>query len=438
MATTRPCIVGTMGSTKYYETTMTASELARSVRPSRETDGWASQSIDERIQRDVNLPRIRNTIVPYLANHPDRFFGSFIVIADQGMLTFEPLSKMVSDIPGAYRDSVESIGFLTIAGKGDLIALDGQHRLVAFREVITNPANLGPMAGQVGNDEVCVIFLEFEDSVKTRRIFNKVNRNAKPTATSDNIITSEDDGFAIVARRMLEPDRDGPLAARTVGGATWEPVEWTRTTLPRNSTRFTTLSAVYEAVKAVLSAAGFRDFSEKDNPVAPPEEMLEQATDVAIDWFRTLLGLPQYKEVFTDPEIIPVIRHSPVDERSLLMRPAGQIALARGLVKAQSYGEEKHNLATLVHRVGQMSWSADPLGYWRDVLVRPDGRMIAKADAYDLAAELITYMIVPEYSAEERDRLWKRWNEIRGRDPYSPIDEIDDQQQPEDLPESVC
>lgn len=434
MATTRPCIVGKMGSTKFFETTMTAGELARSVRPSRETDAWATQSIDERIQRDVNLPRIRNTIVPYLANHPDRFFGSFIILADPGMLTFEPLSKMAPDLPGAYRDSVESIGFLTISGKGDLIALDGQHRLVAFREVITNPGQLGPMAGKVGDDEVCVIFLEFEDPVKTRRIFNKVNRNAKPTGTSDNIITSEDDGYAIVARRLLEQDRDGPLASRPRSGGTWEPVEWTRTTLPRNSSSFTTLSAVYETVKSVLAAAGYRDFSEKDNPVAPPEATLEQATEIAFDWYRAVLALPAYRDAFEDPDVIPVRRHSPTDEGSLLFRPAGQIALAKGLVQAHEYGDERPDLSTLVDRIGQMNWSADPFGYWRDVLVRPDGRMIAKSDAYDLAAELITYMLVPTYSPEDQDRLWKRWNETRGRDPYTPMDEVDEERLPEDLP----
>ena len=42
MPVTRPCIVGRMGSTRYYETTMTGRELASSVRPAKETDSWTS------------------------------------------------------------------------------------------------------------------------------------------------------------------------------------------------------------------------------------------------------------------------------------------------------------------------------------------------------------------------------------------------------------
>ena len=86
-----------MGSTTYYEITMTARELTNSVRPARETDSWASASIDERIQRDVNRSRVMSTIVPYLAQHPDRFFGSFIVLVPKGAVEFEPCLLYTSD-----------------------------------------------------------------------------------------------------------------------------------------------------------------------------------------------------------------------------------------------------------------------------------------------------------------------------------------------------
>lgn len=437
MATTRPCIVGQMGSTRFYETTMTAGELAKSVRPARETDGWATASIDERIQREVNTTRVRNTIVPYLANHPDRFFGSFIVLADQGMLNFEPLTKLVGDLPGAYMDSVESMGFLTIKGKGSLVALDGQHRLVAFREVITNPAELGAMAGSVGDDEVCVLFLEFESAVKTRRIFNKVNRNAKPTGKSDNVITSEDDGYAIVTRRLLDVDFDGPLAKRDTEDGPYEPVEWMSTTLPKSSNKFTTLSAVYETVKEVLMARGYSDFGERENPVAPPEKALSEAYELIADWYRTLLTLPVYAEALEHPSKIAGIRHSPTDPRSLLLRPVGQIALGKALVRAEEESKGADSLPVLLDRVAKISWSPSPNNIWRDVIVRADGRMIAKKDAYELAADLTCYLILPGLPEEQVTKLWQSWNTARGRDPFSPVDDLEDDQMPQDLPEQI-
>src|SRR5436190_6567139 len=91
MPVTRPCIVGRMGSTTYYETTMSGRELASSVRPAKETDAWATASIEERMQRKFDMKRIRETIVPYLAQHPDRFFGSLIVLVPKGSIEYEPL-----------------------------------------------------------------------------------------------------------------------------------------------------------------------------------------------------------------------------------------------------------------------------------------------------------------------------------------------------------
>ena len=436
---TRPVIVGKMGTTTFYETTMTAHELAGSVRAARDTDDWASASIDERIQRDVNLNRVKNTIVPYLANHPDRFFGSFIILARADTLSFEPLTDIVGKLPAAYANAVQNVGFLTMSGRGELVALDGQHRLLALREVITNSAELGAMAAKVGDDELCVLIIEFESAVKTRRIFNKVNRNAKPTGKSDNIITSEDDGFAIVTRRMLDADFDGPLAARDTDFGRWELVEWAQNTLGRTTERLTTISAVYEVVKDVLTSRGYRDFSEKDNPVSPPEAALLEATEVMVEWFKTLLSMGVYKDAIETPGTIPGIRFSTTDPRSLLLRPVGQIALALGLVRAQelSADDSAKMLMTLVNRIPLINWSASPGNYWRDVLVKPDGRMIARREAYDLAADMVAYLITPNYPEESRDGLWRAWNKMRGRDPFTPIDELEDDQVPEDLPGQV-
>jgi DNA sulfur modification protein DndB len=436
---TRPVIVGKMGSTTFYETTMTAHELAASVRAARETDDWATASIDERIQRDVNVARVKNSIVPYLANHPDRFFGSFIILARADTLTFEPLSDIVGKLPAAYANAIETMGFLTMSGRGELVALDGQHRLLALREVITNAADLGAMASRVGDDELCVLIIEFESAVKTRRIFNKVNRNAKPTGKSDNIITSEDDGFAIVARRLLDNDFEGPLASRETETGRWEMVEWTQNSLTRSTERLTTISEIYEIVKDVLTSRGHRDFSEKESPVAPPEVALQTATEVMVDWFNQFLSMSVLREFMLAPSSIPGIRYSTTDPRSLLLRPVGQIAVALGLVRSQEIAKDfsSATLKALVDRIPLINWSASPGNYWRDVLVKPDGRMIARKESYDLAADLVAYMISPRYSEEARDGLWRSWNKARGRDPFTPVDQLEDDQVPEDLPAQV-
>lgn len=437
MAITRPALRGTMGSTTYYEVTMTARELTNSVRPARETDAWASASIDERIQRDVNRTRVMSTIVPYLAQHPDRFFGSFIVLVPKGSVEFEPLTDLVGNLPAAYRSSSKNIGFLTI-DKGELIALDGQHRLLAFREVIQGGPNLGPLWSVVGDDEVCVLLLEEESPQKTRRIFNKVNRHAKPTGRSDNIITSEDDGYALVTRRLLDTDLDAPFAPRTVNDQQYEPVNWTSNTLQPKSWKLTTISALYESVQDILTYEGYRGFSEKESPIAPDESTLDTAYEKVAAWWEDILSMNAYKAALKDPSTIPSTRFDSDDPHTLLLRPVGQIALVKGLVRALTESNGDLTRTAAIRRANMLDYSCPPSSMWRDTIVRADGRMVARKEAYELAARLIAYMIAADYMSEEStQRLWEDWNKARGKDPHSELDELDEHEQPEDLPEPL-
>src|SRR5690606_8270280 len=135
-------------------------------------------------------------------------------------------------------DLIPRMGFLTIDG-GRLVALDGQHRLVALREIVAGRVEAeGEYRDAIADDELCVVFVQHESLEKTRRIFNKVNRHARPTTPTDNIITSEDDGYAIVARWLVENDPplglEEPAPPLALFDKSGEPlVEWRSTNLPQ-------------------------------------------------------------------------------------------------------------------------------------------------------------------------------------------------------------
>src|SRR4051794_28111249 len=132
MAMTVPAIKGQMGSNVYYETKMRAQELVQAARVASERDTWASLSIDERLQRDLNKKRVREEIVPYLAKSIDRFFGSVIILIEDAEIDFESAGKyLAKDVPAAYRKTFEHTGALTIDG-GKFIIIDGQHRWAAL------------------------------------------------------------------------------------------------------------------------------------------------------------------------------------------------------------------------------------------------------------------------------------------------------------------
>jgi DNA sulfur modification protein DndB len=422
MPVVRPCIVGRMGSTTFYETIMTGREIASTVRPAKETDAWASASIEERMQRTFDIRRIRETIVPYLARHPDRFFGSLIVLVSKGAIEFEPLATLLHEpLSAAYRDSARHMGFVTIE-RDELVALDGQHRLLAYREIVAGGPALGAYAGEAVDDEISVLLIEFETPQKTRRIFNKVNRHARPTSRSDNIITSEDDGCAIVARWLLDPDKDAPLAARWIQGERVELVNWTSNTLGQNSRHLTTVSAVYETVRDILRHSGFRGFDEASNPVAPADQELEEAFAVAARWWASILRLRVLQPALDDPSQVPLQRLDAGHEAALLLRPTGQIALVRGLTRALD-ADALTTPAELISRADAISWRTTADSIWRGSLVRPDGRISARKDAVALAAELVAYLLLGEqFDASRRDELERAWNRARGSvDEHLPV-----------------
>jgi DNA sulfur modification protein DndB len=76
MATLIPAIKAKLGNTEYFESTMKVRDLVQAVRPPKEMDTWANLGIEERMQRDPDIKRIKSQLVPYLVRNPDRFFGS--------------------------------------------------------------------------------------------------------------------------------------------------------------------------------------------------------------------------------------------------------------------------------------------------------------------------------------------------------------------------
>lgn len=386
MALVIPCIAGKMGDTTFYETTMPARELVTGVRPASELDNWASMSIEARMQRDPDLKRITTDIAPYIAKSKDRFFGSVIVLVYDGEVVFESMVELGGKLPHAYRSAGSHIGFVTIDG-GSLIVLDGQHRLLALEKVIKNEVT-GSQSREVPNDDICVIFITHEGDEKTRRIFNKVNRYAKATSRGDNIITSEDDGCAIISRWML---RDGEPLGNIEGE---ELVNWKSNTLPPRSTKLTTISALYEAVKLILAATGVK-LDEKERPC--DEDLEAYMEEVSHFWKMLLTGVPAYREALDDVTRIPALREDSAPT-ALLFKPAAQVALIKGLIIAKAGG--RLSLEEAVRRMHSIDW-AMTAPMWKDVIVRASGAIDASVAAREPAAQLIAYLLAGDLMSDD-------------------------------------
>ena len=406
MATIIPAIRGRLGNTTYYETTMKVSDLVKSVRPPKELDGWTGFSIEERLQREPDMKRIRSDLAPYIANSQDRFFGSIIVLVWEGELEFESITAFISKLPAAYRSGAEAMGFITIDGV-TLVVLDGQHRLLALRAVHLGDVS-GSASGTVANDDVCVIFVQHEDLLKTRRIFNVVNRYAKQTGRGDNIITSEDDGYAIVARSLLADDQ--VFGRRKVGSELKDFVEWRSNTLGKRSLPFTTISAVYESVKLILGHNSVPPLREQ----RPSAEELEQYEIHARGFYEMLMErVDAYAAASRDMGRMPEFR-SDDSPTALLFKPAGQIAVVDGVFRAVK--DTGIDIETALDRLNAVpDWSMSNV-LWRDVIVKSGGNIEAGPDARRRMSALLAYLLAADrMDAGQKLSTWRMFNDARQR-----------------------
>ncbi len=399
-----PAIAGSMGSTKFFQVVMRADELAAIVRAAMDFEEFDSFLISEKMQRALSEERVEKQIVPYLTNSPDRFFGSMIVLVyEPDQFEFEELSSFDVDF-GAYQGSANRMGFLTVGG-GKLFALDGQHRLHALRTVVTRDRtprlNLkieGPYRNDVASDTLSVIFVEFESIEKARRIFNKVNRYAKPTTKATNILMSEDDGLAIIARCLASLDDPQKFDSMTKPPIPEKmsnrhgTVNHHKASLVRNDGHLFTLEVIYKSVAAITSATGFSPMDEASTIVRPDDEVLRAAYEECAKWWIALVGqFHAFKAALTTPGLISEMRDFD-GFYSLALRPIGQEALIAGLMKAHELSGEKPEV--LIDAANKIPWDFED-SLWHGVFLgggEKRFRIITRNTR--LGTDLITYMLV--------------------------------------------
>ena len=412
MASVYPAMKGKMGSTEYYLLTMKATDVFQSFIVPSEVDGWGNLDIEERYQRQINYKRVRDSMVPYLANDLDRFFGAFIVEIQQADgMHFESANSMIGrSVPVLYKTAAKDFGFLTLTGSEQLIPLDGQHRLAALKFAITgkdekqnNIGGISPNAS-IGDDDIVVMMIK-HDGKKGRKIFNKVNRYAKPTTKSDNLITADDDIVAVISRSAIA---DELIPSRIINLSS--------NTLPKSSYQFTTLAAINDITRYFLERGEGASISDG---ILPPKNDIDRYKIESQEFWREMLASVQlYKDVQNDDESRDDARKD-LRENYVLGKPAGQVALGYA-VSNMKYGQtsagSRLSWVEIYKRVNYVNWRVNnPL--WQNVLLRGANPMAGKGDKV-FAGRFLAYMmgIKDTNTRQMRDTYKARFatNEQRG------------------------
>lgn len=395
MPTTIPALRGKFGKTEYWLTTMRIAELITKIQMPTDIEGWDEYTVEEKFQREVNVRRVIQEIAPYFASDENRFTGSLVLaILNPDNIEFEPLGDFSGskNVPGLYRSASREIGFLTLNGGEMLVPIDGQHRAKAFKFAMNGTDDNGrAIAGiksntALGEDQAPVILMKF-DKVTSRLIFNKINRYAKPTTKSDNLITDDDDAIAVITRRLL--DKMLPMRLVKLGS----------NTLPANAPELIPIATFYEANLAIAS----------ELPGAgKPTQMNEEQRNIAEGeihevWNLLLDRIDLFAAALYDTTAQGDATRIRIREDTLLGKPIGQLSLVRAFLLMKERCEGVPGIV-LCERLNKVDWGLNQ-PQWENVLMASNGRVMSGKTTVNRAAKYIAHLGGAQLTSEERDEL---------------------------------
>ena len=368
-----PAMKARMGDWDYYIVRMTMREIAREVRLA--SDLWEDNTLSDAIQRELDESRVKQQIVNFLSRRDDRFFSSIVVAAIGG----EPNWRVIGTQFG------EVFGELSFRVDPRYYALDGQHRLRAIQELMSDLAGAPPGFDQ---EELSVLVVVREDQdaddaiwlQRYRRLFSSLNRYARPTNLDTNIIMDEDDLFAIITRRLITdhdffrspgPERDS-FRVLTRGKA-----------LKSGASHFTSLQTLYAMNRILLMPTGMRQRWGGAKELRaflqfrPDEPEIDRYFDFATRvWNALLSAIPDLKE---SPELMRFhdLPETDADEHRdhLLFWPIGQemfADVARALMDEHGLDEDADvaSMTTVLSPLKSVNWDMHDLP-WRYLLLVP-------------------------------------------------------------------
>ena len=404
MSMSLPAFRGKFGSTEFFLCTMYVGEFTQKVRIPKELPGWDDLTPEEKWQRDVNYNRVKKQIAPYLATDPDRFIGAFIVAINnyEDNVFFSPLSKAGLKFPDhMHKQMVEKFGVLQLSGQETLVPLDGQHRLAALRMAIDGKDERGAdldfsSGADLADDTVSVILIRHEPQ-KARKIFNKVNRYAKAVSKNDNIITSEDDIAAVIARKEVCPN----LIPINV-------VNLESNTLSAKMGKFTTLNVIYEINVHLIEQLFLEGKKKLDTSKLPSDADCHAMTSCVLNFWKDFLTVESFAGALIDTSADGNSVRGELLEGSCIHKPIIQRALAEAIVRLRIQNERgapNLTMNEILSRINQIDWSTDN-SVWHGVLMDHSGsKVISGAAAMKFAARMIAYKLGEDLDHKELENL---------------------------------
>jgi DNA sulfur modification protein DndB len=394
-----PAFEAKVGSWTYYTCLMKYGQVAREIQFAHDLGG--NQDLGTMIQRGIGART--KEITDYLLTNKARFLGSLIVAVWGGHPEYTPL-VMAADAENQemLRGIDRNFGVLTFDGTHTYFALDGQHRLKAIKDAVKQDRDL------IDEDISVIVVPHFDTETgrrRTRRLFTNINRNVKTTTAQENLALDEDDGFAILTRRLLDEHeflmRDGVVRVFTRQGQEGD-LRLAHRQVPVTAAAWTTIGVLYDIVRGL----GFGlDLSMYRQSQRASDEVLDASYDIVVKRLDELLDACGDLRDLYEAQPAPADLRAPKGrdgQGHAFMRPVVQIQVAK--VVHQIMEDELLGWPELMTRLKSLDWRIGTAPFSAVWLDTPDtarkGKMISGRDHADLLHDLLLVHLAPSSKAQ--------------------------------------
>ncbi|MBH0781542.1 DGQHR domain-containing protein [Nocardia bovistercoris] len=397
-----PAFEAKVGNWTYYSCLMSYAAVAREINFAHELGG--NQDLGTMIQRGVGVRTAE--ITDYLLTNENRFLGAIIVAAWGGAPEYLPLEmEKNSESSEVLAGMDKNFGVLTFDGTHQFFALDGQHRLKAIKDAVKRDPELG-------REDISVIVVPHFDNEegrrRTRRLFTNINRNAVKTTAQENIALDEDDGFAILTRRLLDDHKflrsNGVVQVFSKVGNDGELKLATRS-IGVTETAWTTIGVLYDLVTDL----GF-DLDESMNRGSQraTDDILDESYEILAQRIDELLVACGNIRARYESHATPKDLRAPKGrdgEGHPFMRPAVQVQV----VKAARHIMEQRLLEwpELLRRLSELDWKMTSAPFSVVWQTTPDGpagsrtgKMISAKDNNEALNQLLLAHLAPSNKSQ--------------------------------------
>lgn len=406
-----PAFKAHVGDWDYYLCLMSYAQVAREINFAYEFG--VNKDLGSMIQRGIGVRT--QEITKYLLQNNRRFLGALIVAAWGGDPEYLPLRMDDSEDQGVLSGVDREFGVLIFDGTHQFFALDGQHRLRAIKDALKQKPELG------SEDIAVIIVPHFDDAdgrQTTRRLFTNINRNAVKTSAQENIALDEDDGFAILTRRLLDEHpfigKDGVVQVFSKRGEEGELRLATRQ-VPVSGSAWTTIGVLYD----MLRTLGYDlDGTMHVLTQRATDEVLDESYDILSRRLDHLLDAcgdlaKQYDSAISGKEL-----RSPKgleNDGHPFMRPVVQVGVARAVrhvvqQRLLTWDEAMEKLRALDWRIASPPFMA----VWQLTPgARAQGKMATGKDATTLLFDLLVAHLAPTTKAQI-ERALRSFRSVKG------------------------